>query len=92
MSYLNPLNSFNRNKRYIPYKNKIYKTSIASRAGLTYTLPKSFYSVYRREKHLIYKTRERLFNSTVNRQVGVIGYMLDSKYYAYSNCKEFGCE
>ena len=90
MSYLTPLNSFNINKRYIPYKTKIYKTPTVSRAGLTYTQPKSFYLAYGREKHLIYRTRERLFNSTVNRQVGVIGYMLDSKYYTYNNCKEFG--
>lgn len=91
MNYLTPPNPFHKDRGYIPYQNKIYKTPIV-RSGPIYTLPKSFSLPYGREKHLIYKTRERLFNSTVNRQVGVISYILESKYYTCSNCKEFGYE
>jgi len=89
MNYLTPRNSFSKDKRYIPYQNKIHGSSKTS-ANPTYTLPKLSIVIYNHEKHLLYKTRERLFNSTVNRQVGVISYLLDSKYYTCSNCKEFG--
>ena len=85
MGYLTPTNSFSKYKGYIPYQNKLHKIPVVK-----YTLPKSFYLPYGREKYLIYKTRERLFNSTVDRRVGIIPYMLESKYYTCSNCKEFG--
>ena len=88
MGYLTPTNSFSKYKGYIPYQNKLHKIPVV-KAGFTYTLPKSFYLPYGREKYLIYKTRERLFNSTVDRRVGIISYILESKYYTCSNCKEF---
>ncbi len=95
MNYLTPRNSFSKDKRYIPYQNKIHGSSKTS-AKPTYILPKripkSFSTAYRNERILKYCTRERLFNSTVNRQVGVIPYMIESKYYTCSNCKEFGYE
>lgn len=92
MSYLTPPISFSKYKGYIPYQGKSCK--IIRKAGVnpTYTLPKFSTVTYNHEKYLIYKTQERLFNSTVNRQVGITSYMLDSKYYTCSNCKEFGHE
>jgi hypothetical protein len=88
MGYLTPTNSFSKYKGYIPYQSKSCKIRKAG-VNPTYTLPKLSIVIYNHEKHLLYKTRERLFNSTVDRRVGIISYILESKYYTCSNCKEF---